>query len=71
MKTKQIKRLVSGVIGISIALLSVIIVVAYVKQDAIVQSQIKSVNTTYSGRISVGDVHLAPFSNFPDIETPL
>lgn len=40
---------------------------AYAKQDAIVQSQIEALNKTYSGQISVGDVHLAPFTNFPYI----
>lgn len=67
MKAKQVKRLFIGVILIPLIALSVIILVAYLKQDAIVQSQITNLNATYTGRISVGDVHLAPFANFPDI----
>ncbi len=67
MNTKRIKGLIVGVIVVPVLLLSTIIIVAYLKQDTIVQSQIKGLNATYSGRISVGDIHLAPFSNFPDI----
>ena len=67
MKVKQLRRIFIGVILVPVVLLSSIILVAYLKQDAIVQSEIKSLNTTYTGKISVGDVHLAPFTNFPDI----
>mgnify|MGYP000390592662 CR=1 FL=1 len=61
------KRILIGVVLVPIVVLSSIILVAYLKQDAIVQSVIKSLNTTYTGKISVGDVHLAPFANFPSI----
>lgn len=67
MNPTQLKRLFFGIVFIPILLLTIAITVAYVNQDAIVQSQIQSLNLTYSGRISVGDVHLAPFTNFPDV----
>jgi len=35
------------------------------RQDAIVQSQIASLNASFEGKITVGNVHLAPFENFP------
>ena len=40
---------------------------AYLKQDAIVQSQIEELNFNYKAKIVVGGSHLAPFENFPDI----
>ena len=42
--------------------------IALARQDAIVQSQIATLNQSYVGEIAVGDVHLAPFKNFPYID---
>ncbi|MCH2200023.1 MAG: AsmA-like C-terminal region-containing protein [Flavobacteriales bacterium] len=65
MKRKLLRRLFLWGIGLPILLVAIVLVVVYFKQDAIVQSQIASLNETYDGKISVGDVHLAPFESFP------
>ncbi|MFT6802711.1 MAG: hypothetical protein ACJA2N_001901 [Salibacteraceae bacterium] len=67
MKASRIKRLFLGVILVPTVVISAIILLAYLKQDAIVQAKITDLNENYTGKISVGDVHLAPFTNFPDI----
>lgn len=67
MKSTFLKRLFVGVIIIPLVLILALITYLYFQQDAIVQAQISELNTTYEGKISVGDVHLAPFENFPYI----
>jgi len=67
MTKKIIKRIILWLIAVPVLLFTVVLTVVYFKQDAIVQSQIETLNTTYKGKISVGDVHLAPFTNFPFI----
>lgn len=51
--------------GLSVLLFSVLLLLIFFKQDAIVNSQIDQLNKTYNGHVAVGDVHLAPFANFP------
>lgn len=65
MIVKGIKRIALWVVFLPLLILSIIFLVAYLKQDAIVQSQIDSLNKSYTGKISVGDVHVAPFANYP------
>jgi hypothetical protein len=67
MKAKLFKRLLLWVVVIPLLIFGITLWIAYVKQDSIVQSQIAKLNTNYSGKITVGDSHLAPFENFPDI----
>lgn len=67
MTSKLIKQILLWVVALSFILTSSLLLLAYAKQDAIVQSQLEALNNTYSGQISVGDVHLAPFTNFPYI----
>lgn len=67
MKTKFLKRIVLWVLVIPLVVFSAILLIAYEKQDAIVQSQIATLNTTYKGKITISDSHLAPFESFPDI----
>lgn len=67
MKKKVLKRLLIWFAVAPVVVLSIAILVIYAKQDAIVKSQVNSINTEFQGHITVGDVHLAPFSNFPDI----
>ena len=69
-KNKKRKRLLK--IGIWILLLPMLlfssaILIIYLKQDAIVQSQINTMNKEHIGLIKIGDTHLAPFENFPNI----
>lgn len=65
MKLKQLKKALIYSLSIITLCLVVLIALIYFKQDQIVQSQIDSLNSTFSGEIRVGDVHLAPFANFP------
>ena len=67
MKAKWIKRFVLWVLVVPLLLFGAVLWVAYAKQDQIVQSQIATLNENYVGKITVGDSHLAPFANFPDI----
>ena len=67
MKSTFLKRLFVGVIIIPLILILALITYLYFQQDAIVQAQITELNSTYEGKVSVGDVHLAPFENFPYI----
>lgn len=65
MTIKRITRIALWVVILPLLVFSIIFLVAYVKQDAIVQSQITALNTSYTGKISIGDVHVAPFANYP------
>jgi hypothetical protein len=67
MKAKFLKRIVFWTLVIPLVVFAIILLIAYAKQDAIVQSQIATLNTTYKGKIAVGEYHLAPFESFPDI----
>lgn len=67
MKSKFFRRVLFWTIAFPIIAFTAIVIVAYVKQDTIVQSQITMLNANYSGKIEVGNSHLAPFANFPYI----
>jgi len=67
MKSKFFKRIVFWILVIPFLVFASILLLAYTKQDAIVQAQIAALNTNYKGKIVVGDSHLAPFAGFPDI----
>lgn len=47
--------------------LAAILALVHLKQDEIIQSQIESLNREHKGLISIADIHLAPFKNFPYI----
>lgn len=55
--------MVVGIIGV--VLFGLALTTIYRHQDELVQNQIESLNQDYKGLISVADVHLAPFKNFP------
>ncbi len=61
------KRVAIIGIGVPLIFFSAVLLVIYAKQDAIVQSSIESMNQHHKGLLAVGDVHLAPFENFPDM----
>lgn len=61
------KRFVLLTIGLPILLFTIILLYVYFKQDEIVQDRIAEMNKTFEGKILVGDSHLAPFENFPDL----
>lgn len=50
---------------IAIFFFAAVLGIVFVKQDEIVQSQIESLNREHKGLISIADIHLAPFKNFP------
>ncbi len=46
---------------------SVLFFIIYLKQDEIIQSQLDTMNREHNGLLKIGDTHLAPFANFPDL----
>lgn len=60
-------HLVAVVLALLFIIPSIVLAIIYSNQDAIIQQQIETVNKDHKGLISVGDVHLAPFKNFPYI----
>jgi hypothetical protein len=40
-------------------------IIVYLKQDKLVQAEVDAMNKTHQGLLVVGDVHVAPFQNFP------
>lgn len=50
---------------------TLVIGLAYFKQDKIVQEIIKTLNEDFVGKIAVKDSHLEPFAQFPDISIDL
>ncbi|MEQ8548654.1 MAG: AsmA-like C-terminal region-containing protein [Cyclobacteriaceae bacterium] len=65
MSSNTLKRALLGSFALLVFLLCSIFLWVYLKQEAIVQSQISTLNKSYNGQIAVGEVHLAPFTNFP------
>ena len=58
----------SGVlIGIPIILFSVVLLIVYINQDEIIQSEVDALNKGHKGQVIIGDTHLEPFKNFPYI----
>lgn len=58
----------SGVlIGIPIILFSVVLLIVYINQDEIIQSEVDALNKGHKGQVFIGDTHLEPFKNFPYI----
>ncbi len=67
-KTKKFWLRFTGIILLlPILVFAILLLVIYWKQDAIVQSSIESMNEHHKGLLTIGDIHLAPFENFPDI----
>ena len=67
-KTKKFWLRFTGIILLlPILIFAILLLVIYWKQDAIVQSSIESMNEHHKGLLTIGDIHLAPFENFPDI----
>ena len=60
----------SGVlIGIPIILFSVVLLIVYINQDEIIQSEVDALNKGHKGQVFIGDTHLEPFKNFPTRKT--
>lgn len=65
MNARLFKRIFLWTLLVSLAVIGIVLLTIYIRQDEIVQSQIAALNQTYEGEISVGDVHLDPFKSFP------
>lgn len=50
-----------------VLLFSILVLIVYIKQDAIVKSLVKTANEDFNGTIRIKDSHVAPFANFPYI----
>lgn len=65
MNFRLLKRISLWFIGVVCLLFLTTLLIIGLKQEAIVDSQIESLNEGFAGKISVEQVHLAPFKNFP------
>lgn len=64
---KLLKHLLIWLILLPFTVLALLISVIYIKQDDIVQHQLNTFNKGHQGWLKIGDTHLAPFANFPDV----
>ena len=60
-------RLAGVLIGIPLILFSVVLLIVYINQDKIIQSEVDALNKGHKGQVFIGDTHLEPFKNFPYI----
>ena len=66
-KRKFWKRLIGFTFSLPILLFSILMLVIYLKQDALIQAEIDALNKGHKGQIIIGETHLEPFKNFPYI----
>lgn len=69
-KNKWLRFIILIPVGI-LTIISIIIGMLYLKQDAIVQRLLASLNESYAGRIEIEDSHISIFQNFPYISIDL
>ena len=60
-------RFIGFAVFIPILLFSILILIVYLNQDAIIQAEIDALNKGHKGKVTIGDTHLEPFKNFPYI----
>lgn len=65
------KRLILWLIAFPVVLFFTVVIIAYWKQDAIVQELISNLNADFTGEIEVEDSHINLFENFPYISIEL
>lgn len=65
------KRLFLLLLVLPILLVSLVVGIAYYKQDEIVQHLLKTVNKDFKGKLEVADSHISLFDNFPYISIDL
>ncbi|MGV3609482.1 MAG: AsmA-like C-terminal region-containing protein [Fluviicola sp.] len=71
-KTKKFwKRFVLYLILTPILLFSLVVLIVYWKQDALVQELVATLNKDFKGEIQISDSHVSPFANFPHISIDL
>lgn len=66
-RKKLLKRLLLWLLLIPFFVFGVLFLIIYIKQDDIIQGQLDTMNKGHEGMLKIGDTHLAPFENFPDI----
>lgn len=72
MKSRRFwKRFAVAFVGIPFVLMTVLVLIVYTKQDAIVQDLIKGFNEDFSGSTQIKDSHISLFENFPYISIDL
>ncbi len=71
MTRKFWKRLILIVILLPIVLFFSVVLIAYWKQDKVVQELVTTLNEDFVGEIEVEDSHISPFENFPYISIDL
>ena len=65
------KRLIISLVLVPVLLFTTVVIIAYYKQDTIVQDLIKTANKDFTGLIRIKGSHISPFSNFPYISIDL
>lgn len=65
------RRFVLATIGLPILLFFTVVLIVYVKQDAIVQDLIKDLNADFRGATELSGSHISMFENFPYISIDL
>jgi hypothetical protein len=65
------RRLMIWTLLVPVLLFTILVLVVYWKQDAIVQEFLKTSNEDFVGEITIEDSHVSPFENFPYISIDL
>ncbi len=65
------KRLIIWMVALPVVLFIAVVMIAYWKQDKIVQELISNLNADFVGEIEVEDSHISLFENFPYISIDL
>lgn len=65
------KRFITILFILPILLFSLVTLIIYWKQDAIVKSILESANKDFYGLVEIKESHIAPFANFPYISIDL
>lgn len=65
------KRFVMYLIITPVLLFSLIVLIVYWKQDALVQELVATLNKDFKGEIKIAGSHVSPFANFPHISIDL
>ena len=71
MTKKFWKRLIFALVLLPLLIMSILITILFVKQDAIVQKLLATLNADFKGAIEIRDSHISPFTNFPYISIDL
>ena len=66
-KRPGLKKALAWSILLPVLVFCILLTIIYVKQDKIFQWQLNTMNQAHKGLLKIGDTHLAPFENFPDL----